>query len=88
MWIPLGMLQYLLLYVQCNRQAYSTTHKYAGGMFWHTKFVAKTYSQYSFATEILAKTYPWYNFAMICLCQNIPGGMFWCKQIVDKLYQG
>ena len=43
-----------------------------GGMFWHTKLVAKTYPQYSFATKIVAKLYPWYSFITICLCQNIP----------------
>ena len=87
---------------RCNRQTYSTTHKYTGGMFWHMKLVAKTYPWYSFATKIVAKLYPsvvllWFvcakiypqcSFATICLHQNILGGMFWHKQIIGKLYWG
>ena len=31
---------------------------------------------------------PRYSLAMICLSQNKPPGIFWCKQIVAKLYRG
>ena len=77
----------------CNRQTYFTTPSYTGGMFWHTKVVAKTYPVYfgydfrmpTHTTSIVWLRFSFANHTEVESCFNV---QFGCYTVKGWMHEG